>query len=206
MLTFAAYFSISMKKIELEVVTLTHSTVSNNNYAVVLGEQKGARRLPIVIGGFEAQAIAVTLERMYPPRPLTHDLLKNTIEQLGATLKEVIVNDFQEGVFFAQLICLLHGETIEIDSRASDAIALAVRFECKIYTYEFILEAAGIVIESEMAEAENAPKPNKDNSPAATNYSRFNIEELNRMIQEALENEDYEQAARIRDELKKREA
>ncbi len=195
-----------MKKIELEVVTLTHSTVSNHNYAVVLGEQRGARRLPIVIGGFEAQAIAVTLERMYPPRPLTHDLLKNTIEQLGATLKEVIINDFQEGVFFAQLVCLLHGETIEIDSRASDAIALAVRFECQIYTYEFILEAAGIVIESEMAEAEEPAKTGQKPAPTSANYARFNIEELKRMMQESLENEDYEQAARIRDELKKREA
>ncbi|MEY4926078.1 MAG: hypothetical protein RI894_514 [Bacteroidota bacterium] len=194
-----------MKKIELDVVTLTHSTVSNHNYAVVLGEHYGARRLPIVIGGFEAQAIAVTLERMYPPRPLTHDLLKNTIEQLGATLKEVIINDFQEGVFFAQLICLLHGEAIEIDSRASDAIALAVRFECKIYTYEFILEAAGIVIESEMAEVEKT-KDSKNPASSPATYSRYNIEELKRMMQESLENEDYEQAARIRDELGKRNA
>lgn len=190
-----------MKKIELNVVTLTHSTVSNHNYAVVLGERYGLRRLPIVIGGFEAQAIAVTLERMYPPRPLTHDLLKNTIEQLGATLKEVVINDFQEGVFFAQLVCILQGETIEIDSRASDAIALAVRFECPIYSYEFILEAAGIIMEQETVEKDSeqaAP------SSALANYSRYNVEELTQMMEEALASEEYEQAARLRDELARR--
>ena len=185
-----------MKKLELDIISLTHSTVHNHNYAVILGERYGARRLPIIIGGFEAQAIAVALERMNPNRPLTHDLLKNVFEALNATLKEVIINDFQEGIFFAQLICTNKGETIEIDSRTSDAIALAVRFDCPIYTYEPILEAAGIILEEENTEPEKTEPKSK--------MGQHSLEELRRMLGELLENEEYEQAAIIRDELKKR--
>ena len=187
-----------MKKLELDIISLTHSTVHNHNYAVILGERYGIRRLPIIIGGFEAQAIAVALERMTPNRPLTHDLLKNVLETLGASLKEVVINDFQEGIFFAQLVCVREGETVEIDSRTSDAIALAVRFDCPIFTHEFILEAAGIVLEEENTPAENT-------TPKRL-LAQHTVTELRTMLQEVLDNEDYEQAAIIRDELQNRGA
>ena len=134
-----------MRKIELDIVALSHSVTQSNNYAVVLGEREGARRLPIVIGAFEAQAIAVAIENMTPNRPLTHDLFKNTLDTFNIQLKEVVINNLLEGIFYARLICLKDGEIIEIDSRTSDALALSVRFKCPIYTYEFILDAAGVV-------------------------------------------------------------
>ena len=136
-----------MKKIQLDIVALSHSVTQSHNYAVVLGEQDGSRRLPIVIGGFEAQAIAVAMERMTPNRPLTHDLFKNVLLTFDIDLQEIIINNLQDGIFYAKLICLRNGELIEIDSRTSDALAMAVRFECPIYTYEFILDRAGVVLE-----------------------------------------------------------
>ena len=136
-----------MKKIELDIVALSHSVSQSHNYAVVLGEQHGSRRLPIVIGGFEAQAIAVAMEKMTPNRPLTHDLFKNALETFTIELKEVVINNLLDGIFYARLVCLKDGELIEIDSRTSDALAMAVRFDCPIYTYEFILDAAGVVLE-----------------------------------------------------------
>src|SRR5213075_1660950 len=136
-----------MKKIELEIVALSHSITQTHSYAVVLGEVNGLRRLPIVIGGFEAQAIVVALERMQPSRPLTHDLMKNFMMAFNVDLVEVIINDLQEGIFYSKLVCSTENDTVEIDSRTSDAIALAVRFGCPIFTFENILESAGILME-----------------------------------------------------------
>src|ERR1700748_3411373 len=136
-----------MKKIELEIVALSHSITQSHSYAVVLGEVDGLRRLPIVIGGFEAQAIAVALERMQPSRPLTHDLFANFMTTFGIELTEVIIYKLEEGIFFSKLICRHDGDSIEIDSRTSDALAMAVRANCKIYTYENILETAGLYLE-----------------------------------------------------------
>ena len=136
-----------MKKIELEIVALSHSITQTHSYAVVLGEVNGLRRLPIVIGGFEAQAIAVALEKMQPSRPLTHDLMKNFLNAFAIDLHEIIICDLQEGIFYSKLVCSSENDTIEIDSRTSDALALAVRFGCPIYTYENILESAGILME-----------------------------------------------------------
>lgn len=193
-----------MKKIELEIVALSHSLAQTQNYAIVLGEQKGARRLPIVIGEFEAQAIAVAMEGMAPTRPMTHDLFKNTLLKFDVGLKEVLINNLTDGVFYASLVCERDGEEIIIDSRTSDALALAVRFTCPIYTYEFILEQAGIILEEE-AEREvqrvkerRATKQKQENEKALSDYSS---EELAKMLQEALEQEDYEYAAQIRDAL-----
>ena len=138
-----------MKKIELEIVALSHSITQTHSYAVVLGEVNGLRRLPIVIGGFEAQAIAVALERMQPSRPLTHDLMKNFMMAFNVELHEIVINDLQEGIFYSKLLCSTDHDTVEIDSRTSDALALAVRFGCPIYTYENILESAGILMEDE---------------------------------------------------------
>jgi len=192
-----------MKKIELDIVALSHSVTQSHNYAVVLGEHDGARRLPIVIGGFEAQAIAVAMERMTPNRPLTHDLFKNALEIFNVDLKEVLINNLLDGIFYARLICEKDGETIEIDSRTSDALAMAVRFNCPIFTYEFILEAAGVVLE-EAEEGAPAPRKPASRKSKSSSLTTFSIEELSRLLDEVLGKEDYEQAARIRDEINRR--
>jgi uncharacterized protein len=194
---------MAMKKIELDIVALSHSVTQSHNYAVVLGEHDGARRLPIVIGGFEAQAIAVAMERMTPNRPLTHDLFKNALDIFNIGLKEVLINNLLDGIFYARLICEKNGEIIEIDSRTSDALAMAVRFNCPIFTYESILEAAGVVLEDSeepsVVQRKSAPRKSK-----ATPLSSFSVEDLSKMLEESLGKEDYEQAARIRDEIKRR--
>lgn len=203
-----------MKKIELDIVALSHSVTQSHNYAVVLGEQDGSRRLPIVIGGFEAQAIAVAMERMTPNRPLTHDLFKNTLETFEIELKEVIINNLLDGIFYARLICVKDSEEFEIDSRTSDALAMAVRFNCPIYTYEFILDAAGVILEDseeeEQTTAEKSPSPSskkskRRKSTAGNTLSSYTVEDLNKMLEEVLSDEDYERAAKIRDEIQRRE-
>ena len=192
-----------MHKIELEIVALSHSITQSNSYAVVLGEVNGLRRLPIVIGGFEAQAIAVALENMHPSRPLTHDLMKNFMTAFGIQLQEVYICDLQEGIFYSKLVCFTANDTIEIDSRTSDAIALAVRFGCPIYVYSNILEQAGLT-------TENADKPihaTPINEPAKINdLSLLSLVELNNLLKEVLDQEDYIRAIDIRDEINKRTA
>jgi bifunctional DNase/RNase len=193
-----------MRKIELDIVALSHSVTQSHNYAVVLGEQGGSRRLPIVIGSFEAQAIAVAMERMTPNRPLTHDLFKNTLETFNIELKEVVINNLLDGIFYARLICIKDGEIIEVDSRTSDALAMAVRFDCPIYTYEFILDAAGVVLEDEgdedMGEPAEAEMPERKAS-----LSSYSVEDLRKMLDEVLSEENYERAAEIRDEIDRRQ-
>ncbi|MGK0363494.1 MAG: bifunctional DNase/RNase [Saprospiraceae bacterium] len=192
-----------MKKIELDIVALSHSVTQSHNYAVVLGEQEGTRRLPIVIGGFEAQAIAVAMERMTPNRPLTHDLFKNAMEVFNAELKEVVINNLLDGIFYARLICLKDGETVEIDSRTSDALAMAVRFNCPIYTYEFILDAAGVVLEdTDSPQEANAPRKKK--KAKAESLSTMSVDDLTKQLDSVLADEDYEKAAKIRDEINRR--
>jgi bifunctional DNase/RNase len=192
-----------MHKIELEIVALSHSITQSNSYAVVLGEVNGLRRLPIVIGGFEAQAIAVALENMHPSRPLTHDLMKNFMTAFGVQLQEVYICDLQEGIFYSKLVCFTANDTIEIDSRTSDAIALAVRFGCPIYVYSNILEQAGLT-------TENTDKPihaTPVNEPAKINdLSLLSLVELNNLLKEVLDQEDYIRAIDIRDEINKRTA
>lgn len=196
-----------MKKIELEIVALSHSITQTHSYAVVLGEVNGLRRLPIVIGGFEAQAIAVALEKMQPSRPLTHDLMKNFMNAFNIELHEVIISDLQEGIFYSKLICSTDNDTIEIDSRTSDALALAVRFGCPVYTYEHILESAGILME-------DTGTPSKKRRAAVTeehgsgggkdDLKALSLEELNTLLNDVLEQEDYIRAIAIRDEINSR--
>jgi bifunctional DNase/RNase len=197
-----------MKKIELRIVALSHSVSQSNNYAVVLGEMVGLRRIPIVIGSFEAQAIAVAMEKMTPNRPLTHDLFKQTLEAFKVEIKEIIINNLLDGIFYARLICEREGEIIELDSRTSDAIALAVRFQCPIYTYEFILDTAGVELDEstqadieEESDDEMEEKPGKNKQSALSTYS---LESLQNMLLQVLEEENYEKAATIRDEIDKR--
>ena len=193
-----------MKKIELEIVALSHSMVQSQNYAIVLGEQDGSRRLPIVIGGFEAQAIAVAMEGMVPGRPMTHDLFKNSMDTFDIELKEVIINNIVDGVFFSNLVMIQNGVEKEIDSRTSDALAMAVRFGCPIYTYEFILEQAGIVLEEDAEKEVQKAKSRRQHSTKEKSIDEFNLIELEEILNQALEEEDYEKAAKVRDEIKKR--
>lgn len=192
-----------MKKIELEIVALSHSITQTHSYAVVLGELNGLRRLPIVIGSFEAQAIAVALEKMQPSRPLTHDLMKNFMNAFNVDLQEVVISDLNDGIFYAKLICTNHEETMEIDSRTSDALALAVRFGCPVYTYEHILEQAGISMEESGTKKEKKPAREK-NRDSDEDLHAMSLEELNKLLQEVLEGEDYIRAIAIRDEINSR--
>ncbi len=197
-----------MKKIELEIVALSHSITQTHSYAVVLGEVNGLRRLPIVIGGFEAQAIAVALEKMQPSRPLTHDLVKNFMNAFAIDLHEIIICDLQEGIFYSKLVCSSEHDTIEIDSRTSDALALAVRFGCPIYTYENILESAGILMEDtgsgKKKKAKQEVVVEEQGSTGNEDLKTMTVEELDVLLNEVLESEDYIRAIAIRDEINSR--
>ena len=197
-----------MKKIELEIVALSHSITQTNSYAVVLGEVNGLRKLPIVIGGFEAQAIAVALERMKPTRPLTHDLMKNFMNAFSVDLQEIIISDLQEGIFYSKLICSNEDNTVIIDSRTSDALALAVRFGCPIYTYENILENAGILMEDtagkKKKKGEEVTIAQESASSSSEDLRSMSLEDLNTLLNEVLEQEDYIRAIAIRDEINNR--
>ncbi|MBC7760153.1 MAG: bifunctional nuclease family protein [Phormidesmis sp. FL-bin-119] len=195
-----------MKKIKLDIVGLSYSQTQSGAYALVLGEVNGRRRLPIIIGGFEAQAIAIEIEKMTPSRPLTHDLFKSLSEAYNINIQEVIIYNLVDGIFYAKLMCNDGKKVSEIDARTSDAIALAVRFDCPIYTYEFILATAGIVIEgNEFVFLENIEAQPEEKTPAAAlSYSSLNEDELKAKLKEALADEAYERAAKIRDELSKR--
>ncbi len=196
-----------MRKIELEIVALSHSITQTHSYAVVLGEVNGLRRLPIVIGGFEAQAIAVALERMSPSRPLTHDLMRNFMLAFNVELHEVVINDLQEGIFFSKLVCSSADDTVEIDSRTSDALALAVRFGCSIYTFDTILDQAGVLMEDDQTPRSPATATiQSDDSTGAgkDKLKSMSLEELNTLLEEVLEHEDYIKAAAIRDEINSR--
>ena len=200
-----------MKKLKLDIVGLSYSQTQSGAYALVLGEVNGRRRLPIIIGGFEAQAIAIEIEKMSPSRPLTHDLFKSLTIHFNIAIEEVIIYNLVDGIFFAKLICNDGKKTVELDARTSDAIALAVRYQCPIYTYEFILASAGIMIEGsdfaflENIEASDDAEPISLGDVAKTGYAKFSEAELNEMLQQALDDENYEKAARIRDELSKRQ-
>lgn len=191
-----------MKKLKLDIVGLSYSQTQSGAYALVLGEAKGKRRLPIIIGGFEAQAIAIELEKMTPSRPLTHDLFKTFADTFNILIKEVIIYNLVEGIFFAKLICNNSEKEIEIDARTSDAIALAVRFMCPIFTYEFILSSAGIILE-DATSAEPKEEPEVVGIDE-NDFVKKSTEELKEMLKLALHDEAYEKASRIRDELNNR--
>ena len=197
-----------MEKIELEIVGLSYSQTQSGAYALVLGENEGKRRLPIIIGGFEAQAIAIELEGMTPSRPLTHDLFKSLTEKFDIHVKEVIVYNLVEGIFFAKVIADLNGVEQEIDARTSDAIALAVRYRCPVFTYEFILSSAGIILEDEdqTAEEESGDKTEiiADDQGEKPGLKGSSMSDLEKQLQEAIDMEDYEKASKIRDEINRR--
>jgi bifunctional DNase/RNase len=193
-----------MDKIRLEIIGMSYSQSQSGAYALILGEKDGKRRLPIIIGGFEAQSIAIELEKIKTPRPLTHDLFKTFAESFDIEITEVIINKFSEGVFYAVLICSDGKNEIEIDSRTSDAIALALRFTCPVYTYESIMVAAGILMEEDPDTAKSGDLAGDEPLQEETSFSDYSPEELTKLLQSAVENEEYEKASRIRDEIKKR--
>jgi len=196
-----------MKKIKLNVLGISYSQTQSGAYALVLTEEEGERRLPIIIGGFEAQAIVIKLENLDPPRPLTHDLFKSFADMVDMNLKEVYIHRLDEGVFYSQLLCEKGEEELVIDSRTSDAVALALRFECSIYIAEDIMDKAGIVIEGSEYEddllGESAPEK-KEDEEKESNYDKVPLKELEKQLNEAIAKEDYERAAAIRDELERR--
>lgn len=200
-LPFKYYF---MDKIRLEIIGMSYSQSQSGAYALILGEKGGARRLPIIIGGFEAQAIAVELEKMKPSRPLTHDLFKNFAEHYNIFIKEVVIDKFQEGVFFAKLVCSQGNDENEIDARTSDAVALAIRFRCPIYTYENIMGEAGIVMEDKADELIGEEDEGIMQDSGVSEYSKLETDELKELLQKAIEQEEYEKASHIRDEINKR--
>ena len=197
-----------MKKIELEIVALSHSITQTHSYAVVLGEVNGLRRLPIVIGGFEAQAIAVALEKMQPSRPLTHDLMKNFMTAFNVELHEIIICDLQEGIFYSKLVCSSDNYTVDIDSRTSDALALAVRFGCPIYTYDNILDSAGILMEETTGKKKKTKEPKEvpveETGGGNEDLKTMSLEDLNTILKEVLESEDYIISIEIRDDINNR--
>jgi len=193
-----------MEKIKLEIIGMSYSQAQSGAYALILEEQFGNRRLPIIIGGFEAQSIAIELEKIKTPRPLTHDLFKTFADAFKIEVVEIIINKFSDGVFYAQLICTNGVEIKEVDSRTSDAIAIALRFGCPISTYESIMTAAGIQLEDDgdfIDKKETSDKPKEDEAGSFTEVSTAELKEL---LQNAIENEEYEKASQIRDELNKR--
>ena len=193
-----------MKRVKLKVLGISFSQTQSGAYALVLVEEKGERRIPIIIGGFEAQAIVLKLENLDPPRPVTHDLFKNFADEFKITVSEVFIHKLEEGVFFSVLVCNNGVNEYSIDSRTSDAVALALRFNCPIYITEEILEKAGIVVNKTESAANSNSDADPIYQPEATKYDSYSDEDLYRMIDEAIKIEDYELAASLRDEIEKR--
>ena len=194
-----------MEKIRLDIIGMSYSQSQSGAYALILGERDGNRRLPIIIGGFEAQSIAIELEKIRTPRPLTHDLFKAFADAYNIEITEVVISKFSEGVFYAKLVCSDGNKFQEVDSRTSDAIALALRFSCPVYTYESIMSAAGILMEeeAEMLKQEESPVM-EENSTEHVSFTDATMTELKEMLQNAIEKEEYEKASHIRDEINKR--
>lgn len=207
-----------MKKIPLEILGLSSSQSQSGSFALILGEKHGNRRLPIIIGMFEAQSIAIQIEKISPNRPLTHDLFKSFAEHVHVAIIEVVISDLKEGVFYSRIVCSDGATTFEIDARPSDAIAIGLRFGVPIFTVESVLSEAGIIL-SDLDEAAEEDEDDRDEDdeddednptpaprPAETRdpSGQVSLDELTKMLAQALEKEDYEKAAKIRDELNKR--
>jgi uncharacterized protein len=192
-----------MAKVKLKVLGLSYSQTQSGAYALVLAEDKGDRRIPIIIGGFEAQAIAIELEALKPPRPLTHDLFVNFAMAFKIDLVEVNIHRLEEGIFYSELLCDNGSSRIKIDARTSDAVALAIRFGSPIYTTEEIMNKAGIILPVEDRIRTDKSKPTE--TKEAGKYSSYSLKELKEMLDKAISNEDYEEASRIRDEMNHRE-
>lgn len=201
-----------MSKIKLNVLGISYSQTQTGAYALVLTEEHGERRIPIIIGGFEAQAIAIQLEGLKPPRPLTHDLFLNFAMSFGINIIEVNIYRLEEGVFYSKLICNNGGKDLAIDARTSDAIALALRFKCPIYTTEDILQKSGIVIdiqersESKSVKKEPSIEKKKTTTSEVNKYKDLDVNSLKELLDEAIKNEEYEKASIIQEEINRRQS
>ncbi len=203
-----------MNKIKLEILGLSSSQSQSGSFALVLGEETGNRRLPIIIGMFEAQAIAIEIEKIVPNRPMTHDLFRSFASSFKFSVIEIVISDLKEGVFYAKIVCTDGIKKVEIDARPSDAIAIGLRFNVPIYTFEAILSEAGIVLtdaneEEPLIQKEETKRPSSSRKSSSSSSSMEQLkdipyEQLKAMLDEALEKEDYERAAKIRDELNRR--
>lgn len=195
-----------MLKVKLNILGLSVSQSQSGAYALVLAEEVGDRRIPIIIGPIEAQSIAIQLEGLKPPRPLTHDLFKNMASAFDIYISEIIIYKLEEGIFYSELVCMKDGKQIIIDSRTSDAVALALRFSCPIYTTEDILERAGIVIEFENEQnQEDWQQPiSEESTRGKYEYGKYTAAELSELLTNAVKDEDYEKASAIRDEINRR--
>ncbi len=192
-----------MKKLKLEIVGMSYSQSQSGAYALILGVVGGKMRLPIIIGGFEAQAIAIELEKMRPSRPLTHDLFKRFADEFGITIQEVIINKFENGIFYSLLVCQKGDETIYIDSRTSDAVALALRFGSPVYCNKEVIDEAGIHMDEGAMGKETSDKIESDTTSL---YEEFSLKELEEALKKAVEEENYEEASKIRDEIKRKKS
>ena len=192
-----------MEKVELRFLRITYSHTHAGAYALILGEVDGDRRLPIIVGAAEAQAIAIQVEHIKPARPMTHDLFKSLAESLDVRMKEVLISDLVEGIFHARLILEQGGDTIEIDARSSDAIALALRFGCPIFSFEYIMSAAGLTVEDEPEDS--SEEEDREEGQLVKPIGNSSLDELKEMLDDALDQEDYERASQLRDEIKRRE-
>jgi hypothetical protein len=193
-----------MKRVKLKVTGISYSQTQSGAYALILNEENGDRRIPIIIGGFEAQAIVIKLENLDPPRPLTHDLFKKFADEFSIAVIEVMIYKLEEGVFFSKLVCNNGVKEYSIDSRTSDAVALALRFDCPIFITEDILEKAGITVSQSDADGSSSPEPDVAFTSESGKYSSYTDEELYKIIDDSVKTEDYERAASIRDEIEKR--
>jgi bifunctional DNase/RNase len=194
-----------MDKIKLDIAGLSYSQTQSGAYALVLAESGGKRQLPIIIGGFEAQAIAIELEKMTPTRPLTHDLFKHFAQAFSIGVKEIVIYNLIEGIFYSKIICEREGQVTEIDARTSDAIAIGVRFNCPIFTFENILSSAGILMDENQTKDDDFSMDDDDESiQPEGSLTSLNLEELENQLNDAINDEDYELASRIRDEINKR--
>ena len=197
-----------MEKIKLDILGLSSSQSQSGSFALVLGETNGKRRLPIIIGMFEAQAIAIEIEKIIPNRPMTHDLFKSFAQSFNFEVEEIVISDLKEGVFFAKIVCSNGIKQMDVDARPSDAIAIGLRFNVPIYTYETVLSEAGIVLTDETEEEEEEPKPKKESyqkgKPEGEKLKDLSNDKLNKLLEDALAKEDYEKAAKIRDEMNRR--
>lgn len=192
-----------MEKVELRFLRIAYSHTHAGAYALILGEVEGDRRLPIIVGAAEAQAIAIQVEHIKPARPMTHDLFKSLAESLDVRMKEVLIGDLVEGIFHARLILEQGGDTIEIDARSSDAIALALRFGCPIFSFEFIMSAAGLTVEDEPEDS--SEEEDREEGQLVKPIGNSSLDELKEMLDDALDQEDYERASQLRDEIERRE-
>jgi bifunctional DNase/RNase len=205
-----------VEKIRLEIIGLSSSQSQTGSFALVLGEVNGNRRLPIIIGMFEAQAIAIEIEKVIPNRPMTHDLFKSFASAFHFNVEEIVISDLKEGVFFAKIICSDGIKNIEIDARPSDAIAVGLRFDVPIFSYESILSEAGIVLNDETDESEEEEEEDMEEATVSSSkpetpiigredqIKNMSLDQLQAMLDDAIEKEDYEKAARVRDEMNKR--